>query len=228
MKIEEAFLVLPSFYNIKFGVLKDHDMLKETIDLAVLKKNKGFAGQFLEKLLGLTLSNQATDFENGELKTNKSHPDGRPMETMAITQIGTQFDDLFYNSNKFHDTHLYQKIESILYVPAVKGEKQEDWYFLPAHYLDLRDNQILKNILDNDFESIKSQIHQLMRDPKDGLLHTVNGQYIQIRTKDSKPYNAIYSKHLNRYVSNKGFAFYFKKEFMQAIQNKDIPSRMIL
>lgn len=228
MKIEEAFPILPSFYNIKFGVLKNHPNLKEPIDLTKLKGNKGFAGQFLEKLLKLNLSNRALDFENGELKTNKSKPDGSPMETMAITQIGTQFDDLFYSNKSFHDTHLYRKIESILYVPAVKGEKEEDWYFLPAYYLDLKDNDALKTILDADFEMIKAKIRVFIEDGNDGMLHTANGQYIQIRTKDSKPYSPIYSKQLGRYVSNKGFAFYFKKEFMQAIQNVELPSRKIV
>ncbi|WP_201544527.1 hypothetical protein [Psychrobacter sp. H7-1] len=228
MKIEEAFKVLPKFYNIKFGDLKNHEMLAEPIDLASIKKNKGFAGQFLERLLGLTLSNQIRDFDNGELKTNKSYPDGKPMETMAITQVGRQFDELFYSDKKFHETHLYQKIESILYVPAVKGNKEEEWYFLPAYYLDLRDNGSLKNILDNDFELIKEKVHNLMNDTEDGMLHTVSGQYIQIRTKDSKPYHPIYSQYLGRNVSNKGFAFYFKKEFMIAIQEKSIPSIAIL
>lgn len=228
MKIEEAFPLLPSLYNVKFGILKNHPNLAVPIDLTKLKGNKGFAGQFLEKLLTLNLSNSALDFENGELKTNKSKPDGSPMETMAITQIGTQFDSLFYDGKLFHETHLYRKIESILYVPAVKGAKEVDWYFLPAHYLDLKDNEALKKILDNDFEIIKSKIHEMMADPKDGMLHTANGQYMQIRTKDSKPYNPIYSKKLGRYVSNKGFAFYFKKEFMQAIQSSSLPSQKII
>lgn len=227
MKIEEAFPLLPRLYNVKFGILNNHPNLATPIDLTKLKGNKGFAGQFLEKLLTLNLSNSALDFENGELKTNKSKPDGSPMETMAITQIGTQFDSLFYSGKLFHETHLYRKIESILYVPAVKGAKEADWYFLPAHYLDLKDNQELKKILDSDFETIKSKIHEMMDSPNDGMLHTANGQYMQIRTKDSKPYNPIYSNELGRYVSNKGFAFYFKKEFMQAIQDGILPSQKI-
>lgn len=227
MRIEETFPLLPSLYNVKFGILKNHPNLKDPIDLAKLKGNKGFAGQFLEKLLGLQLSNSKLDFENGELKTNKSKTDGSPMETMAITQIGTQFDDLFYNDKSFHDTHLYHKIESVLYVPAVKGEKEEDWYFLPAYYLDLKDNDALKKILDDDFETIKAKV-QAMMDTGDSMLHTANGKYMQIRTKDSKPYNPINSKKLGRNVSNKGFAFYFKKEFMQSILDGVLPSQMII
>ena len=112
-------------------------------------------------------------------------------------------------------------------MPAVKGEKEEDWYFLPAYYLDLKDNDALKKILDDDFETIKAKV-QAMMDTGDGMLHTANGKYMQIRTKDSKPYNPIYSKKLGRKVSDKGFAFYFKKEFMQAIQDGVLPSKKIV
>lgn len=49
---------------------------------------------------------------------------------------------------------------------------------------------------------------------KDKQLHTSSGKYIQIRTKDSKPYHPIYSKEYNSYISKKNFAFYFKKDFM--------------
>ena len=54
MKIEEAFPLLPSLYNVKFGILKNHPNLAVPIDLTKLKGNKGFAGQFLEKLLTKT------------------------------------------------------------------------------------------------------------------------------------------------------------------------------
>lgn len=44
----------------------------------------------------------------------------------------------------------------------------------------------------------------------DAMLHTANGKYIQIRTKDSIPYHAIYSRKYDRIVSDKNRAFYFK------------------
>ena len=50
-------------------------------------------------------------------------------------------------------------------------------------------------------------------------LHTVNGKFIQIRTKDSKPYTPIYSQKYGRVISDKNRAFYFKKEFMQYIMS---------
>ena len=49
------------------------------------------------------------------------------------------------------------------------------------------------------------------------MLHTANGKYIQVRTKDSKPYHPIYSEKYGREISDKNRAFYFKKEFMKYI-----------
>ena len=48
-------------------------------------------------------------------------------------------------------------------------------------------------------------------------LHTAGGQFIQVRTKDSKPYTPIYSQKYGRYISDKNRAFYFKREFMKYI-----------
>ena len=53
---------------------------------------------------------------------------------------------------------------------------------------------------------------------KSTMLHTVNGRFIQIRTKDSKPYTPIYSQKYGRIISDKNRAFYFKKEFMYYIK----------
>ena len=50
-------------------------------------------------------------------------------------------------------------------------------------------------------------------------LHTANGKFIQIRTKDSKPYHPIYSNTYDRIISDKNRAFYFKKEFMKYISS---------
>ncbi len=64
-----------------------------------------------------------------------------------------------------------------------------------------------------DFDNITRKM-VLDVEEGDGYLHTSSGEFIQIRTKDSKPYSPIHSEKYGRYVSNKNFAFYFKKEFM--------------
>jgi len=72
--------------------------------------------------------------------------------------------------------------------------------------------------LEADYYSISEQIRNLLDQGSKSTIHTCNGRFIQIRTKDCKPYTPIYSRTYNRYISNKNYAFYFKKEFMKYIQ----------
>jgi DNA mismatch repair protein MutH len=39
----------------------------------------------------------------------------------------------------FEETHLYEKINSILYVPVCKDGAPEQWMFLPSIHIDLND-----------------------------------------------------------------------------------------
>jgi len=41
---------------------------------------------------------------------------------------------------------------------------------------------------------------------------------LQVRAKDSRPYHPIFSTTYGRYVSNKNYAFYFKKDFAKYLQ----------
>ena len=45
-----------------------------------------------------------------------------------------------------------------------------------------------------------------------------NGNHIQVRSKDSKPYHPIYSTTYRRNVSDKNHAFYFQKQFVYDIK----------
>lgn len=226
MKLEDVFSKLPALYNKKFGDLK----LQE--DISGFTINKGNTGQFLQQLLDMPNNSNLTDFSDGELKTNKSHANGMPRETMFITQISKDFDSLFFENLKTN--RLLDKIDNLLYLPVVKpdGSSPEEWYFLPARHIDSEQNQALKEIYLQDFLDIKQQILEHLHSSKDGYIHTSNGKYIQIRSKDSKRadgnYNPIYSDFLGREVSNKNHAFYFKTDFMKAIQSGEIPSNIIL
>ena len=70
----------------------------------------------------------------------------------------------------------------------------------------------IKSQLEKDYYDICDQIIEFA---KNGKLHTANGKYIQIRTKDSIPYTPI--KIDGKIVSDKNRAFYFQKAFMIAI-----------
>lgn len=225
MQLEEVFSKLPTFYEKKFLELK----LQE--DISGFSINKGNTGQFLQQLLDMPNNSKLTDFDDGELKTNKAHPNGMPMETMFITQISKDFDTLFFGEAE--SNRLLEKISNLLYLPVVKPNNNlpEDWFFLPAHHLDSRKHSILKDIYIQDFLDIRAKVLEQL-ESGDGNIHTANGKYIQIRSKDSKrkdgTYNPIYSEVLGRTVSNKNHAFYFKKNFMQDIQKNILPNTKIL
>lgn len=181
-------------------------------------KNKGKTGQLLELTIGLQLSNTTLDFEDGELKTNKCDRNGKPLETMCITQISSIIDELL-EQIPFEETTLYNKLRHLLYVPISKDGTPEEWMYLPCIEVDLSLPKYvtLANQLKQDYYSICEQMNTQLSISNNSTLHTVNGTFIQIRTKDSKPYNPIYSQTYGRVVSDKNRAFYFKKEFMRYI-----------
>lgn len=227
MRLEDAFGVLPQLYNVRFV-----NLAQRRQDLQNFTINKGNTGQFLERLLGLPNGCRLTDFENGELKTNKSNNNGKPLETMFITQISQDFDVLFFYDFDELNNRVFQKISNLLYLPVCKSDDNpENWYFLPAYHISLSDNQDLREQLIQDFIQIKNEIQRNLTNPN-SYIHTTSGRYIQIRSKDYKgangEYHPIHSHQLGRNVSNKNYAFYFKKQFMQDVQSGEIRATQII
>lgn len=214
MKLEDAKRALEPLINKKFNELFNDSQMKDII------RAKGRSGQLLELALGLQNSNTTLDFEDGELKTNKCDKYGNPKETMFIKQISTIIDDLLSKKN-FYDTHVYKKISNILYVPISKDGPPTNWMFLQYIHVNLEESKFidLRNQLEHDYYSICEQLKSHIENSVDGYIHTSNGKFIQIRSKDSKPYFPIYSNTYKRYVSNKNHAFYFKKDFMKYIKS---------
>lgn len=137
------------------------------------------------------------DFEDGELKTNKCDKYGNPLETMFITQILSTVDYLLYRKD-FYGSRLYKKIDNLLYVPICKEGYLEEWFFLPYEHVNLNKNKYydLKMQLEDDYYYICDQLIEQIEYGEDGNIHTSNGEFIQIRSKDSKPYSPIYSKNM--------------------------------
>jgi DNA mismatch repair protein MutH len=216
MKLENAIQVLEPIINKPFKDFLTDEQMKG------IRINKGLTGQLLELQLGLENSSRNLDFEDGELKSNKVDIDGKPLETMYIKQISSMIDDLLSEKN-FFETKLYKKINNILYVPVYKGSRKnkvnrKEWRLLPYIHIELSEHPQLKKQLEEDYYNICKLMKKQLDKSSNSYLHTCNGKYIQIRTKDSKPYNAIYSNIYNRIVSDKNRAFYFKKEFIKKIQ----------
>lgn len=188
------------------------------VEDAMMIINKGRTGQLLELTIGLNLSNTTLDFEDGELKTNKCDRFGKPLETMFITQTASIIDELLSKKN-FQDTKVYQKLRRLLYVPISKDGNPGDWMYLSPIQVDLSlpKYAALAQQLEADYYNICSQMIQQLSESNTATLHTVSGEFIQVRTKDSKPYHPIYSNLYQRQISDKNRAFYFKKEFMKYI-----------
>lgn len=216
MLLNEAFFAIKDLVGIQFKDIFNESQLEDII------KNKGKSGQILELAIGLKNTNVTLDFEDGELKTNKCNAKGKPLETMFITQISGIIDELL-DEKTFEETKLYEKINNLLYVPISKEGNPKEWFIIDAIHIDLKLDKysFVAKQLEKDYYSICSQLREHIETSKDGFIHTSNGDFIQIRSKDSKPYHAIYSKKYGREVSNKNHAFYFKKEFMNYFSNKN-------
>ena len=213
MKLKEAQEKIVKICNIPFAELFDES------DFELIKKNKGKTGQLLELALGKKLSNANLDFEDGELKTNKCDANGKPKETVFITQIAGVIDELI-EEKPFEETHLYEKINNILYVPVCKEGDPHTWMFLDAIHIDLTKPEF-SSLLDTwreDYYSICKQLKNHIETSPDGFIHTSNGTHIQVRSKDSKPYHPIYSMNYEKNVSNKNHAFYFQKQFVYDVR----------
>lgn len=213
MKLKEAYEKLNGYVGIEFKELFSFD------DLQTIIKNKGKTGQLLEMLLEKKLDNANIDFEDGELKSNKCDKNGKPLETVFVTQISGMIDDLL-NEKPFEQTHLFEKINNMLYVQVCKEGKPENWKLVQLIHIDL-ENPKFSSFLktwEQDYYFICKKLKQHIETSADGFIHTSNGTHLQIRSKDSKDkvgrYHPIYSNTYERYVSNKNHAFYFQKSFV--------------
>jgi DNA mismatch repair protein MutH len=144
------------------------------------RENKGWAGLVIEHYLGLPQnSRQAPDFGDWELKVVPLRKDAsrnlRVKESMAITMI--QPTEVL--GNKFEDSHLYDKLRSMVVVSRVWESAKEEHSMLHAGAeFDLDDPKIHQQVRD-DYETIRGQIRNHGFDSVTGDL----GKLVQARTK---------------------------------------------
>ena len=184
------------------------------------KINKGGIGQMILLYLGLPLDSKLTDFDDGELKTNKTDKDGNSKETIFITQISSTIDELIGEKSKdFFQSNLFKKIKNVALVGICKDDKDfNNWKFTYFYTFSFEKNKKLFKKFNNDYKTICEQLKNYIKTSKDNFIHTSNGKYIQVRSKDSKPYHPIYSKKFEKYISNKNHAFYFKKDLTKFLE----------
>src|SRR5881394_371259 len=144
------------------------------------RENKGWAGLVIEHYLDLPQnSRQAPDFGDWELKVVPLRKDTsgnlRVKESMAITML----EPAEVVANNFEDSHLYDKLRSMIVVSRVWESKEELRSMLhAAAEFDLDNPDIRKQVV-SDYESIRAQIRERGIDSVTGDL----GKLVQARTK---------------------------------------------
>jgi DNA mismatch repair protein MutH len=143
-------------------------------------KNKGWAGQVIEQYLGLPQNSlQAPDFGSWELKVVPlvRTADGalRVKESMAITMI----EPTEVVANQFADSHLYDKLRSLIVVARIFENVQDTTSVLhSAAEFDL-DNPVIRAQVESDYDAIREVIRAKGFDALTGD----TGKYVQARTK---------------------------------------------
>jgi DNA mismatch repair protein MutH len=216
MKLEDAYKTLKTLQNKKITQLIN----SSNTNIKEFKINKGGVGQLLLQYLGLDLDSNLTDFDDGELKTNKTNKNGISKETIFITQVSKIIDELVSSKPKqFLESNLYKKIKNLIFIGICKDNKNvNEWFFTNCFHVNYKKNPEIYKQLEKDYNDICLQLVNSIETAKDKFIHTANGKFIQIRSKDSKPYHPIYSHTYKREISNKNHAFYFKKEFMEYVK----------
>ena len=167
------------------------------------RKNKGWAGHVLERYLGLAQnSRQAPDFGNWDLKLVSLRRDRegtlRVKETMAITMLEASE----VVSNRFADSHLYDKLRGLLVVSRIFENTQDTRSILhAAAKFDLDDPAVFRQV-EADYELIRATI----RDQGFAALTGDLGKLVQARTK-------------GRGHGSTSRAFYARTEFIAHILN---------
>ena len=162
---------------------KDLRVMADEYKISVWKnghENKGWAGLVIEHYLGLPQnSRQEPDFGDWELKVVPLRKDAagnlRVKESMAVTML----EPAEVLASKFEDSHLYDKLRSMVVVSRVWESAQEQHSILhAAAEFDLDNPKIHAQVRD-DYEAIRSQIRAHGIDSVTGDL----GKLVQARTK---------------------------------------------
>ncbi|HEX8633372.1 MAG TPA: MvaI/BcnI family restriction endonuclease [Pyrinomonadaceae bacterium] len=144
------------------------------------RKNKGWAGHTLERYLGLAPnSRQAPDFGEWDLKlvSLRRAPEGalRVKETMAITML----EPTEVVSNRFEDSHLYDKLRRLVVVSRIFETEEDARSVLHAAATFDLDDPAVFHAVKADYELIRATIRERGFAALTGDL----GHLVQARTK---------------------------------------------
>jgi DNA mismatch repair protein MutH len=146
-----------------------------------ITKNKGIVGTVLETYLGISVSSDCLDCEDGELKTFpvKKLKNGKfvPKETMAITMVSKSKPTII--TTEFYDSISYMKMKKMLVVPYYRKNKHNTVIFITPYMVDSTNIKYAEfyKIIENDYNIIREIFI------KTNEFHSKNGSYMQVRTK---------------------------------------------
>lgn len=211
MRLEDALKEILALEGKRVGEIGSPDLV-----------NKGAVGQIVERKIGINLSSDLLDFEDGELKSNKFLR-GKPAETLAVTQVGHILPEIA-GEISWPNSKILKKISSFLFLPIHKDEPNpSNWLIGRAVHFSKESFPTQYKLLGEDYLYIAKQIKLVIENS--GELHTINGpnQYLQIRTKDSKDKSGNYHpiKYNGVMLSNKNYAFYIRPGFLNSVLSKE-------
>lgn len=186
-----------------------------TGDMSLMRRNKGRAGQLLEKAIGLSPSTSLMDFPDGDLKSYKCDLRGFPRETMAIHSVGDEIDQLV-GRQSFGSSSVHRKTQRLIVLGVCKDANDPgDWFIASRNLVDARPETYWYKRFERSYEQILDRLQAHLS--RGGKFHTSSGTYIQLRTKDAQPYKPLFSSIRQAWVSDKNIAFYFQKAFMEQL-----------
>ena len=172
------------------------------------KINKGWAGQVIERHLGLDLNtSRSPNLGSWELKQIPLHyKNGKLLikETMAITMI----DPVNVQKTPFEESHLLTKLQRVIIVARIVGEDASQPTMIhKVVALELEDD--LYKDVKRDYLEVQSVLRDRVAVNGLGfrLLSGKMGKYVQPRTKGSKGSNTR--------------AFYARREFLSRVLGID-------
>lgn len=177
MERAEALLMLKEITGEAFN-LHDLALAFQIVPVREGKQNKGWAGQVMERHLGLPINSaQSPNFGSWELKSVPAIYRGGRLcfkETMAITMI----DPWQVQRTPFEQSHLLSKLQKFVCVVRVVGSHVlEHTYVHSVHEIDLDDETY--EIVRQDYEMIRKVITEEGFEKLSGKMGTL----IQPRTK---------------------------------------------
>lgn len=165
--------------------LKGQDLraLAERYEITVWKggkKNKGWAGQVLERHLGLPLnSSRAPNFGSWELKVvplmRRKDSSLRVKETMAVCML----DPVEVKKNRFEESHLFRKLQKMIVAARIyenQLETRSELYDVVTFDLS---NHVIFDAVKLDYENVRSVLQEQGFAALSGRM----GRLIQPRTK---------------------------------------------